>query len=80
MGKNYELMYKTLIKMLKNDLYLAKEYDKKLSLGEKLENKATISFLEWLLNEYLPELEGKKWNNIFNTKEEFKGWKKKILL
>lgn len=82
MPKNYEILYKHLKATLKSEREIIKKnlpkLDDRFDLAEKLEDEGRIGLLDWLFDEYIPELEGIKRNNIFLGKEEFKKWKKKI--
>jgi hypothetical protein len=83
MAKNYKLMYKKLLKDLRRDFKIITENYEKLdyshiNLADKLEHRANRDFLKWLLHNYIPELEGKQWENCSFTEEEWKAWKKKI--
>jgi len=80
--KNYKKVYKELIKTLKEELVCLKKYSKDLNdreqLVDKIENQGEIYLLNWILKDYIPELEGKKWSNLFLNKLEFEEWKKEI--
>lgn len=84
MKKNYEKLYKKLKRMMKDDLKMSNKYLKTLNYWEHLRDKIEIEGqreqLKWFLNEYIPELEGKKWNNICLNETEFEEWKKEINL
>ncbi len=80
--KNYKKLYNTLIKSLKSDRRLTKNHIKSLNnrsyFVEKTKFEEMLSVYDFYLKEYILELEGKKWSNIFLSKEEFKEWKKEI--
>jgi hypothetical protein len=84
MAKDYKLMYTKLKKTLKDELAMIRKYQKPINssydaeLWDKVENYGVICHLNWLFEEYLPELEGKKWGNVTFNREEYKKWKKKV--
>lgn len=82
MAKNYKKLYNALKRNLRNELKVIKEYSSDLNnrteLVDKIECDGQISFLSHLFEEYLPELEGKKWGSVCLNLKEFKKWKKEI--
>ena len=82
MAKNYKKLYSTLKRNLRSELQVISkgigDMDGRCELMDKLEAQGMILLLEHLFSEYIPELEGKKWGNVFLNKEEFKKWKKEI--
>lgn len=75
---NYKKIYKRLIQVLKDEKYLLKKSKNSYCTCDKIRNEGTIDLIEWLLKECLPELEGKKWKNIFFNRFEYEEWKKEI--
>jgi len=82
MAKNYKLLYTTLKKNLKNELKIIRELIPKLTRKDEFLDKIKYEgqevLLDWLFREYIEELEGKKWHNVFLNEEEFKKWKKRV--
>jgi len=74
---NYEKIYKKLKPILKDELQMCKKFKAHCDC-ERIRNDGEINLLKWLLNECIPELEGRKWNNIFFNRFEFKEWQKEI--
>lgn len=80
--RNYQIIYKKLIKEIKDELEncenLLQKTRKEEDLREVVELKGQIMAYEWLLT--LPnEIEGKSCHNIIFNQEDFKKWKKKII-
>lgn len=74
---DYELIYKKLKKTLKDELYLCKKFKASCDC-EKLKNEGMKELLEWLFKNLIPEIEGKKHQNLLFHKNEFEEWKKEI--
>lgn len=78
----YDLIYKKMKLALQKELKCHEDImassNMRDELADKIESQGISSHLQWLLNEYLPELEGKRWVNGSFNREEFKAWKRKI--
>jgi hypothetical protein len=74
--KNYEKIYKKLVKHIKKELD-AHMYLKNNTYNANIEDEYGIQLLTYLL-EILPEIEGKKCHMITMNQEEFKQWKEEI--
>ena len=81
MIKNYKLLYTTLKKMLVSELKAIKKSIHNYNRAElryKVEAEGQVILLKWLLDEYMKELEGKKWGNVSFNSVEYEEWKEKI--